>query len=251
MTRQASDAWGMLMGEADRLVEEQLEREARLPKPYYDEGGITIYCGDCREILPHLPNVDLVLTDPPYNVGLNYCDGDRKADYEAWTREWLALCPRPLVLTPGVVNFQMWMRIESPEWVGVWHKSNQCSATTFGGYNAWEPILFYGRIRKKLRMDAWSYPVVSQPECEPHPCPKLFRFWAQLLSDISRDNDIIADPFMGSGTTLVAAKQLGRRAIGIEIEQKYCDIAVDRLRQSVFQFDEPAPEPEQMGLLDA
>ena len=234
---------GELMGEVDAAVEE------RMLKPYYEEDGITIYNADCREVLPYLPKVDLVLTDPPYNVGLDYCDGDRRADYEQWTRDWFRTCPRPAVLTPGVVNFQMWMAIESPEWVGVWHKSNQCSATTFGGYNAWEPIMFYGRIKKKLRTDAWSYPIVSQPECEPHPCPKLFRFWAQLLSDVSLESDRILDPFMGSGTTLVAAKQLGRRAIGIEIERKYCDIAIERLRQTVLKFDEPKPEPQQQKLL--
>ena len=72
------------------------------------------------------------------------------------------------------------------------------------------------------------------------------RWCIKLLGDKPQ---VILDPFMGSGTTLVAAKQLGRRAIGIEIEEKYCQIAVDRLRQAVFQFDDPAPEPEQMGLL--
>ena len=89
------------------------------------------------------------------------------------------------------------------------------------------------------------------PRRDGHPTQKPFTVISPLIAASSLVGGLVLDPFMGSGTTLVAAKQLGRRAIGIEIEEKYCQIAVDRLRQSVFQFDEPAPEPEQLGLLDA
>ena len=73
-----------------------------------------------------------------------------------------------------------------------------------------------------------------------HPSPKPLRVILPLCLNWSNLDDIILDPFMGSGTTLVAAKELGRKAIGIEIEQRYCDIAIDRLRQGVFDF---TPKP--------
>lgn len=83
-----------------------------------------------------------------------------------------------------------------------------------------------------------SWLVTEKPIEINHPCPKPIKVWKKLLNSVSLREHIILDPFMGSGTTLVAAKELGRRAIGIEIEEKYCEIAVRRLAQEVLPFKE-------------
>lgn len=212
-----------------------------LPKPYYEKDGIVIYNADCREILPYLPKVDLVLTDPPYNVGMEYCDGDMRKDYKAWCEEWFSQLPRPLVFTPGTVNLALWHEIEIPTWVCAWLKPNQASPNALGGFNVWEPILIYGKLGKRLGHDAWRdiIPTASRMHEFDHPCPKDLPAWSGIVQRVSNIDDTILDPFMGSGTTLVAAKQLGRRAIGIEIEEKYCEIAVKRLAQDVLPFNEP------------
>jgi site-specific DNA-methyltransferase (adenine-specific) len=209
-------------------------------KPYYEENGITIYHGDCREILPSLPKVDLVLTDPPYNVGLNYCGGDDRADYRAWSQEWFSSCQRPLVFTPGMVNLAMWYTLEAPTWLCAWFKINQASPSALGGFNVWEPVAVYGKPKKRIGHDAWNH-LVSFREREngagDHPCPKTLTFWKRLVTAFTDECDTILDPFMGSGTTLRAAKDLGRKAIGIEIEERYCEIAANRLRQEVLSFE--------------
>lgn len=211
-------------------------RSATLPKPYYQQDGITIYKCDCVEIIPLLPKADLVLTDPPYNVGLAYCDGDNRSDYPQWCESWFRLLPRPVILTPGIVNLSLWLQMERPTWIGAWHKPNQCSSTALGGFNAWEPVLIYGRPRKKLRQDVWSMSIALQPEADGHPCPKFLPFWQRLLLDVTEGKETVLDPFMGSGTTLIAARNLGLKAIGLEIEEKYCDIAATRLSQSMMDF---------------
>jgi site-specific DNA-methyltransferase (adenine-specific) len=206
--------------------------------PYYDDGrGVVIYHGDCQDILPHL-RADLTITDPPYNVGLDYCDGDARPDYEDWCRAWFRLCPEPVILTPGIVNLAMWLGIQKARWICSWMKPNQCSASALNGFNAWEPVLVYGKPRKPVGQDAWVVPVSRQRAAVGHPCPKSEVFWRSLVSDFSLATDIIADPFMGSGTTLVAAKRLGRKAIGIERERKYCDLAIERLAQSALPLME-------------
>jgi site-specific DNA-methyltransferase (adenine-specific) len=204
-------------------------------KPYYEHEGIQIYHADCRDILPELESVDLVLTDPPYNVGLEYSAGDARPDYEAWSTEWFLLSPRPLVFTPGIVNLPMWFTIAAPYWVCAWVKPNQCSPARLPGcFNTWEPILVYGRPGVNVGQDSWVYPIsTAQRDVGDHPCPKYLPFWKRLLSAMSAPTDLILDPFMGSGTTLRAAKDLGRKAIGIEIEERYCEIAAKRLSQEV------------------
>jgi DNA modification methylase len=198
--------------------------------PYYEQDGITIYHGDCRDVLPHI-SADVTVTDPPYNVGLDYCDGDNRPDYEAWCSEWFRLCPEPIVMTPGIVNLGLWLRIKSPRWVCAWMKPNQNSASAMNGFNAWEPVLVYGKHRKPVGQDVWVVPVGLQREAVGHPCPKSELFWRQLISDFTLPTDTIVDPFLGSGTSAVSGKRLGRKVIGIEREEKYCAMAAERLSQ--------------------
>jgi len=209
-------------------------------KPYYQDDAVTIYHGDCREILPTPGVVDLVLTDPPYNVGLDYSDGDNRSDYPSWSREWFDLSPRPLVFTCGNINLGMWMRIEDPKWICCWFKANQASPCALGGFSVWEPILVYGTLPKKLTQDGW-YNLVSFQERQngagDHPAPKTLSMWRRLTEVFTEPGQLILDPFMGSGTTLRAAKDLGRKAIGIEIEERYCEIAANRMAQSVLPLE--------------
>ncbi len=175
---------------------------------------------------------DLVLTDPPYNVDLDYGDyNDKNPDYEQWSKQWFDEAIRVsncVVFTPGMMNFNFWMKYE-PTWVMCWFKSNQCSPSKLGGFNVWEPILVFGKPKKRVPQDGFSIPIVSQPQAEGHPCPKSEVAWSKLLTYLSEPDDTILDPFLGSGTTLLAAKQLNRNAVGIEISEKYCQIARERL----------------------
>jgi len=218
-------------------------------KPYYEEPGITIYHGDCREILPHLPKVDVVLTDPPYGIeggrGGQLKDY-RKADYTMFVDDanYINTVCRPVideclkiaktvVFTPGTRCSHSYPQ---PDEIGGFYTPAATRIGLFGWSNL-HPIFFYGFY--KNRGKGALHTVFTTCESAPkngHPCPKPIKAWTWLLNRCSEVGDTILDPFMGSGTTLVAAKQLNRKAIGIEIEQKYCDIAIDRLRQEVFDF---------------
>lgn len=201
--------------------------------PYYSDDAVTIYHGDVVEILPILPPAELTLTDPPYNVGLDYSDGDNRADYGDWIALWFALCAQPLVVTPGHVNLALWLTMAKPRWICAWFKSNQNSPSALNGFSVWEPVLVYGKHPKPVGQDAWLVPIKIQPEAEGHPCPKFLPFWQILMEAFSEPGDLVVDPFMGSGTTLRAAKNLGRIAIGIEIEEAYCEMAALRCSQEV------------------
>ena len=196
-----------------------------LPKPYYEEDGITIYHGDCREILPHLEPVDLVLTDPPYGVGFSTWDKTVPRP-----QDWLYACiwkARTVFVTPG--NGQA-VLYPHPTWTMAWFRPGSIQRVKEGtGFSHWEPILVYGE--NVSQVDARQIKAVPQPDAEGHPCPKPLELFSWLIEAAKAQT--ILDPFMGSGTTLRAAKDLGRKAIGIEIEEKYCAIAVERLRQEV------------------
>ena len=216
-------------------------------KPYYEEAGITIYHGDCREILPTLPKVDLVLTDPPYGIGGSTGTINQSRSKTAYLSDFTddeayiqaAVVPvieecitmaTAVMLTPGNRCLHLYPKAAS---FGVFYQPAAVGLQAFGNLDA-QPILYYGKNPSGKNMGTpCSYVLTEQPEKNGHPCVKPFRAWKKLLSKNSRDGLVVLDPFMGSGTTLEAAKDLSLRAIGIEIEERYCEIAANRLRQGV------------------
>ncbi len=207
-----------------------------LPKPYYEEPGITIYHGDCREILPHLPKVDLVLTDPPYGIGASSGVGkygikkwggskDLKWDEAIPTREAfdIVLASGSLQIIWGMNYFQL----PATRKYLVWDKGAGFRQRTFAECElAWCSWDGNSEIYTRDPLACRDYKGKDHPTQKPI---ELFKW----CIDIAGAAKTILDPFMGSGTTLRAAKDLGRQAIGIEIEEKYCEIAVNRLRQEV------------------
>lgn len=206
-------------------------------RPYYERNGITIYHGDCREILPSIPNgeVEWVITDPPYNAGKAYGQHDdtmTDADYANWCRSWFNDCrriARGVVIFPGHGNLPVWWDIERPGRVGCWHKPGNPAGGGLVQFCEWEPWLLWGH--RMGGSDVIRATVTAQPEVGDYPCPKPLPLLKRLLLQAKASS--VCDPFMGSGTTVVAAHHLGIRAIGIEVEERYCEIAAKRLAQGV------------------
>lgn len=211
----------------------------KLPEPYYhdEDAGITIYHGDCREILTHLPPVDLVLTDPPYGVGIKYGDSvdDDLSIMKNLYIEFLSLCiPKSniTITTVGCYALEIFLyQTMPPKWRLCWRKGIT-SRPSAVGFTDWEPVFVYGEKIHRNTHDLFTI-IPEKMGFLGHPCPKPLKFKTWLMSHFSDERNTVLDPFMGSGTTLVAAKQLHRKAIGIEIEEKYCEIAVRRLAQEV------------------
>jgi site-specific DNA-methyltransferase (adenine-specific)/modification methylase len=209
-----------------------------LRSPYYDEPGITIYCGDCREILPTLGPVDLVLTDPPYGI---YKKGGKwgKKDQHVWDREPADVSSLLCAGTNQVIwGGNYYALPPSRGWL-VWYKRDAVPSA------ADVELAWTSRDMNSCLIDQTI--AATNAERIGHPTQKPLAVMLFSLSFFP-DADLILDPFMGSGTTLVAAKELGRRAIGIELEREYCDIAIERLRQGVLPLAEIDPQPEQLSL---
>ena len=195
----------------------------------------TIICGDCLDVLKDWPDgcVDLVLTDPPYNVGIDYGkhkDAMPEYYYYEWCGKWFSECQRiakSIMFTSGIANLDFWLTQYPPRWVMAWIKSNSMRRITIG-FNCWEPILLWGKPKLNIYRDIIESPTIPQKDND-HPTPKPIALFKQLTIGFSESEGLILDPFCGSGTTCVAAKMLGRRFIGIDISPEYCKIAEDRL----------------------
>ena len=209
-----------------------------------------IYCGDCLEIMKEIPekNIDLILTDPPYNaksIGPNkriYSQGIMQLserEYKKFCKSWLKEAKRiskNIIFTPGIANI---CNYPQPYWVLCWHKPAAVSFNRLGGFNAWEPIFIYGKTKKRIGQDYIKFNTLNLKkglESE-HPCPKILNLIIWLLRHFSDENDIVLDPFIGSGTTAVACKLLDRNFIGIEISEDYCKIANRRLANTYRQLE--------------
>lgn len=210
-----------------------MEPHVKHLKPYYDHAGITIYHGDCREIIPQLPKVDLVLTDPPYGVEFAEWDGKEQIkNFGIWL-EMLSAISRNITFTCGWPRLADWCIIKKPNAYLYWHKPGSMGFGPFG-FTHIDPMPVYGTVKMNGTHDVIYAPIIVQDKI--HPTEKPIK-WATGAINKFRAIETILDPFMGSGTTLRAAKDLGRKAIGIEIEEKYCEIAAKRLSQEVFNFN--------------
>ena len=218
-------------------------------KPYYEQNGIVIYHGDCREILPHLPKVDLVLTDPPYGVNLGDHSGGKETrsgllvkrggyvdTREHFTDTVVPAIEKAISISSRGMVFcippSMW-ELPPPDAIGGIFVAGAVGRNRWGWSNMIHCLL-YG-VAPGLNNGAKPPAIncIATAEKTGHPTTKPLRWiqWAVNLGSL--EFETILDPFMGSGTTLVAAKLEGRKAIGIEIEEKYCEIAVKRLAQGV------------------
>ena len=215
-------------------------------RPYYDRDGITIYNADCRKVLPFLEPFDLLLTDPPYGIGES-TGKNRNSSNMATTRDygssdWDLAPPRNHMLeamidqcrTAIIFGGNYFALPPSRCWL-VWDKDNT-------GMRADAELAWTNRDAA-VRLFQWRWNGMLQEHSgdkkEPrvHPTQKPLALMKWCLGLVP-DAKSVLDPFMGSGTTLVAAKQLGLRAVGIEINADYCAKAVERLRQNVLAFGE-------------
>lgn len=215
-------------------------------KPYFDDGQITLYHGDCLEITEWL-TADVLVTDPPY--GVDWESGafsNAASPIKETIKGDTSLAARDAVLAawggkPALV-FGSW-RLARPLGVNnrlIWHKAaNIPGMRTQPWYSADEEIYqigtgFIGKPEQNVivthdRRDGAHGEVARLG----HPTPKPVGLMESL---VKKTVGVVADPFAGSGSTLVAAQRLGRRAIGVELEEKYCEIAARRLSQQPLDF---------------
>lgn len=206
-------------------------------KPYYQDDACTIYHGDCREILPQLPKADLVLTDPPYGMEFqsNYrilkhrkIEGDGELPIDViWMAISKAIC--------AAYVFCRWDNLQQmppPRSVLAWVKNNWSMGDLLHEHGRqWEAICFYPKSGHKFLRRIPDVIQCDRTGNSLHPTEKPESLMTAILA--ANEGQAVLDPFMGSGTTLRAAKDLGRKAIGIELEERYCEIAAKRLAQEV------------------
>jgi site-specific DNA-methyltransferase (adenine-specific) len=208
-------------------------------------GRATLYLGDCRDILPTLPKVDAVVTDPPYDekthagavlegAGIDFValtdPGSLARDLLAISSGWvLAFCAFEQLAAYRDGAPECWVR------AGIWDKvANMPQMTGDRPAQGGEAIAIMHPTGRKVwngggRAAIWRF-LVERGEKE-HPTQKPVRLLKELVELFTQPRQTILDPFMGSGTTGVAAAQLGRSFIGIEREERYFEIACSRLRR--------------------
>lgn len=223
-------------------------------QPYYQDEYATIYHCDCLEMIDRLEQTDAMITDPIYgvNVGENQSSKEKrngllvKSKYASVkdTKEnyvkivvpaiqsFLKKCKRAAVFgfAPNI------FLLPHPDVIGGVYVSAGCGRNKWG-WTTFMPVLFYGTA-PNLEKGAKRTAMESNDSSEKngHPTPKPISWMNWLVDLASAEDETIIDPFMGSGTTLVSAKSYGRKCIGIEIEEEYCEIAANRLRQEVLNL---------------
>ena len=218
----------------------------------YENENVTLWHGDCREVIPTLQGVDGVVTDPPYGVGLSakrakqrgggvtvregsYCMDDTPEYVASVVVPVVNLCRERFaftVLTPGTRN--LW-KYPDAEDMGCFFSA---AGTGMGrwGFTCCQPILYYGKdpylarcMGSRANSCGQTYP--NDANEQGHPCAKPIRMMRWLVNRASLEGMTLCDPFCGSGTTLIAALETGRKAIGIEIDERWVAVARQRLER--------------------
>lgn len=241
-------------------------------KPVYDECGIQIYHAHAEEVLPYVSGVDLVFTSPPYNLSgfgrkvkwgsdwVKLIDGyDTHSDdmpyplYRGWQQHCLNLCWESLsdtgaifynhkpILRDGIAHLPFELNPGLPlRQVITWDRCSGFTNTKHYYTPAYEWILVMAKPGFRLSRVGASFDIwkVMPDAANKHPAPFPIELPTRAIDTGTLDEHpggaLILDPFMGSGTTLVAAKASGRRGIGIETSEKYIEMAIKRLDQGSF-----------------
>lgn len=200
--------------------------------PYYNENGITIYCGDCLDVMPKLDvTFDAVITDPPYEKEYNHLYDSLGIISKQSLRiggSLLSLCGHSQL--PYAME-SLGKHLKYRWVINLYLPSSWCRMA-MGIMVTWKPILWYVNTKLSPNRNVIDSCRGLKPSKDTgHPWQQDLAYALYGITNLTDINDIILDPFMGSGTTLVAAQNEGRRAVGIEISEEYCQIAVERLRQ--------------------
>lgn len=218
-------------------------------------GNATLYLGDCRDILPTLGRVHRVVADPPYGVAGGWGSGLRqssargaKSDYRAAfedTPEYVETVCAPIIaacvemaesvaVTTGLRNMRAY---PEPSHIGSFQYPGSTVMSCWGPM-LWQPILFYGKDPHQGRLRPDSRRNCNDVDRETnHPCPKPLKQWTWLVDRASLIGETVLDPFMGSGTTGVAAAALGRSFVGIELDPQHFETACKRIEDAQRQGD--------------
>jgi len=222
-------------------------------KPYFENDGITIYHGDCREVLRELPSgiADLVLTDPPYLVSYS----------GRWGSDWGVIQgdSDPSWVAPAYLECWRVLKDDSPciTFYGWPHADTFMTTWKLIGFR---PVSVLVLIKDRIGLGQFTraqhehaYVLAKGEPPKPaaaisdvlrwettaplfHPNQKPLGAFSKIVTTYSAQDSLVIDPFCGTGTTLVAARASGRRAIGIEIEERHCELAAMRLSQTIMDF---------------
>jgi DNA modification methylase len=223
-----------------------------LGHPYYDDGQITIYLGDCRQVVPLLPEFDLLLADPPYGIGLAPKGRVGRGGTQFEPVQWDAAPPDAWVLQ---------MLISRAKWQVLWGGNYYRGLDRSSCWLVWDKVngttcfadceLAWTNFRRAVRKFTWRWCGALQQDMKNkekrvHPAQKPVPLLEWCMGWVPEARTVL-DPYMGSGSTLVAACRRGVRAVGIDSHESYCAIAVERIKEE--RMKQPAaPSAQRMPI---